>query len=62
VGAELEFGCLGRLLTASRVANRVAVSTPLRIESLAWPAAVSVVVTLMCLLGCGLPDGGCAEV
>src|SRR5262245_37342240 len=39
----------GACLTASRVANRVAVSTPLRIESSTW-AAVSVVVILVCLL------------
>jgi hypothetical protein len=44
VGAELEAGCLGVCLTASRVANRVAVSTPLRIESSSSAADVSVVV------------------
>jgi hypothetical protein len=44
----------GACLTASRVANRVAVSTPLRIESLAW-AVVSVVVIFVCLLERGLP-------
>src|SRR5512133_4066096 len=44
----------GACLTASRVANRVAVSTPLRIESL-----TCVVVILLRLLGRGLPgDGG----
>jgi hypothetical protein len=39
-------------LTASRVANRVVVSTPLRVESLAWAAVVSVVI-LVCLLDVG---------
>src|SRR5262245_6297151 len=48
----------GACLTASRVANRVAVSTPLRIESSTW-AAVSVVVILVppcrgCLLVAGI--------
>jgi hypothetical protein len=49
----------GACLTASRVAKRVAVSTPLRIESLALSAVVSVVVVslvviLVCLLGYGV--------
>src|SRR6266545_4714061 len=42
----------GACLTASRVAKRVAVSTPLRMESLTW-AVVSVVVILVCLLAEG---------
>src|SRR4029450_8384312 len=48
----------GACLTASRVANRVAVSTPLRIESLT-SAVVSVVVIVARLPGGGLTgDGG----
>src|SRR6266566_8661082 len=43
----------GACLTASRVANRVAVSTPLRIGSLAWAAVVSVVVILYVSLDAG---------
>ena len=50
----------GACLTASRVANRVAVSTPLRVESLAWSAVVSVVVILLCLLKYGVIVKGCA--
>src|SRR5215471_18580415 len=42
----------GACFTASRVANRVAVSTPLRMESLASAAVMSVVVIAVCLLGC----------
>src|SRR4051794_26530439 len=47
----------GACLTASRVANKVAVSTPLRIESLT-SAVVSVLVILPRLLGCGLSGDG----
>ena len=36
VGAELELAASGACFTASSVANRVAVSTPLRIESSTW--------------------------
>ena len=50
VGAELEAGRLGACLTALRVANRVAVSTPLRIRSLTSAAVVSVVVMVVRLL------------
>src|SRR6266508_233322 len=46
----------GACLTASRVANRVAVSTPLRIESSIW-----VVVILVRLLGRELPGDGCVR-
>jgi hypothetical protein len=57
VGAELEAGCLGVCLTASRVANRVAVSTPLRIGS--WTSAVvSVVVIVARLPGVGSTGDG----
>src|SRR6266545_3268071 len=52
----------GACLTASRVANRVAVSTPLRIES-STSAVVSMVVILLRLLGRELPgDGGVRSV
>src|SRR5215471_3602466 len=52
----------GACLTASRVANKVAVSTPLRIRSPVWAAVMSVVVMVASLLGCGLPGDGRAEV
>jgi hypothetical protein len=58
VGAELDLAASGACLTASRVAKRVTVSTPLRIES-----STSVVVILVRLLGRELPgDGGVRSV
>src|SRR5215472_18346652 len=50
----------GACFTASRVAKRVAVSTPLRIASLDWAVVMSVVVILVCLLECWLIVEGCA--
>jgi len=52
-GAELELGRLRACFTASRVAKRVAVSTPLRIAPLCSAVVMSVVVILVRLLECG---------